>query len=1143
VNLDWYRNEGNEGFFTRRPIITNNDIAWTVRGNDLDSNGDADLVAMMGNGNGTSNIKVYRNNGAGVFSSPLNLSTPTNGTESETYLHLADINTDGAMDILAYRDNSNNIVWYQNNGALIFTEKIISNKPENQTLSSADVDGDGDIDILSVGTSSILELAWYENDGNENFITHPVTVTNTKGVRLDHVKATDVDGDLDMDLVSAAYWFENDGLENFTQHPINEGMNTGLKAASYGDLDNDGDMDLISTGTGYNWHENVSFMKVTAISPNNAGFSVAANTNISITFDQLINQATLSTKSIVVTSKWRGVIPGTYSGGGTNTITFNPTTDFLPGEDIEVAVTKRVRSNAGHALEINYGIDFKVKVSVAGAPTFSASQVTTHTTAPTGMDIADMDGDGDIDAVSCSSTELLLHINDGLGNFITTAIPITVAPKTVHATDFNKDGKMDIMVNANLTYIYLNDGNQNFIETLLSVQGGTLNMHGLGDVDRDGDTDIIYSNRWSDRTCDFFNSGSTVTTGTGRTEKIADLDGDGDIDFMKSTTISVLNLNNGYLNWTALNIDVSTVSADLADFDGDGDFDIVSSLTNSTLAWYDNNLNTVSKNFGVRKPFGTSLNHSWVAAADLDGDGDTDVAAVSASAGRVVWHKNQLNEASNNFSAAQFLPNSGSPIIVRIADLNGDGTMDLVVLSNTNNQLNWFANSSFPLPTITSFSPASGVVGTTVTINGTNFSATPANNTVNFNGVLANVTVSTTTSITTTVPLAATTGKITVTVAGNTATSASDFTVTTTSLPTIISFTPAAGITGATVTITGTNFSTTPANNTVKFNGTTAIVTASTVTSITTTVPAGATTGTITVAVAGNTATSATNFTVTTPVLPTITSFTPASGSIGTTVTITGTNFSTTPANNTLQFNGTTASVTASTATIITTTVPVGATTGKITVTVAGNSAISANDFTVNTNPTNQPPLIASNTSSAPINGIVTIDLLPLLSDPDDNLDLSTLSLNDNVSEQGAAASITAAFELVLDYGSVAFAGTDRISLSVCDLAGECDQQNLSIEVQGDVSIYNAISPNGDDLNKIFYIEYIDSLPETQKNKVTIYNRWGSQVFEVKDYNNTTKVFSGLNNSGNELPSGTYYYKIEFNNGKPNKTGYLALQR
>jgi len=361
-------------------------------------------------------------------------------------------------------------------------------------------------------------------------------------------------------------------------------------------------------------------------------------------------------------------------------------------------------------------------------------------------------------------------------------------------------------------------------------------------------------------------------------------------------------------------------------------------------------------------------------------------------------------------------------------------------------------------------------------------------------------------------------------------------------VPTITGLAPASGAVGTSITINGTNFDTTPANNIIRFfNNVTATATSATATSITTTVPTSATTGKISVTVGCYTAISASDFTVTLP--PSIIGFTPPSGTIGATVTITGTNFSTTPPNNIVAFNGAAAIVTASTATSITTTVPTGATTGKITVTVAGNSATSANDFTVNTNPTNQPPLIASSSSAVPINGIVTIDLLPLLSDPDDNLDLSTLSLNDNVSEQGAAASITQSFQLVLDYGSVAFAGTDRISLSVCDLVGECDQQNLSIEVQGDVTIYNAISPNGDDLNKIFYIKYIDLLPETQKNKVTIYNRWGSQVFEVTDYNNTTKVFSGFNNNGGELPSGTYYYKIEFAAGKPNKTGYLALKR
>jgi hypothetical protein len=92
---------------------------------------------------------------------------------------------------------------------------------------------------------------------------------------------------------------------------------------------------------------------------------------------------------------------------------------------------------------------------------------------------------------------------------------------------------------------------------------------------------------------------------------------------------------------------------------------------------------------------------------------------------------------------------------------------------------------------------------------------------------------------------------------------------------------------------------------------------------------------------------SATNFTVGATPVPTITSFTPVSGVVGTTVTITGTNFNTTPVNNTVRFNGTTATVTASSATSITTTVPSGATTGKVSVQVGASTATSATNFTV----------------------------------------------------------------------------------------------------------------------------------------------------------------------------------------------------
>ena len=85
---------------------------------------------------------------------------------------------------------------------------------------------------------------------------------------------------------------------------------------------------------------------------------------------------------------------------------------------------------------------------------------------------------------------------------------------------------------------------------------------------------------------------------------------------------------------------------------------------------------------------------------------------------------------------------------------------------------------------------------------------------------------------------------------------------------------------------------------------------------------------------------------------PSVTSFTPTNGPIGTTVTITGTNFSSTIADNTVTFNGTQATVAAAISAQLTVTVPTGATTGKIAVTVGGTTVTSSADFTVTTSST-----------------------------------------------------------------------------------------------------------------------------------------------------------------------------------------------
>jgi uncharacterized protein (TIGR03437 family) len=102
-------------------------------------------------------------------------------------------------------------------------------------------------------------------------------------------------------------------------------------------------------------------------------------------------------------------------------------------------------------------------------------------------------------------------------------------------------------------------------------------------------------------------------------------------------------------------------------------------------------------------------------------------------------------------------------------------------------------NGGNSAPTITSFSPTSGQVGTSVTITGTNFSTTAAGNTVKFNGTTSIVTSSTATQIVTSVPTDATTGKITVAVSGSTATSSDSFTVNVTPASLSLSGTAAAG--------------------------------------------------------------------------------------------------------------------------------------------------------------------------------------------------------------------------------------------------------------------------------------------------------------------------------------------------------------
>ena len=158
--------------------------------------------------------------------------------------------------------------------------------------------------------------------------------------------------------------------------------------------------------------------------------------------------------------------------------------------------------------------------------------------------------------------------------------------------------------------------------------------------------------------------------------------------------------------------------------------------------------------------------------------------------------------------------------------------------------------------------------------------------------------------------------------------------------PTISSFSPTGGPAGTVVTILGSNFGLTTA---VKFNGRAATrFTVLSGTQLTATVASGTTTGPITVTGWNGTATSATSFVVGTA--PVVSSFAPATGPEGSTVVIRGAGFT---GATRVAFNGITATFTLNSATQLTATVPVGATTGPVAVTTPVSTAQSASSFVV----------------------------------------------------------------------------------------------------------------------------------------------------------------------------------------------------
>jgi hypothetical protein len=260
--IAWYKNTDGAGTFgAEQTISTNVIVPFSVYAMDLDGDGDMDVLSASINDN---KIAWYENtDGAGTFGAQNVISTDAN---KATSVYSTDLDGDGDMDVLSSSFSDNKIAWYENDGTGNFGSQIVISTAASGASSvyATDMDGDGDMDVLSASWTD-NKIAWYENtDGAGTFGAQ--NVISTVAMNASSVYATDMDGDGDMDVVSASNrddkiaWYENtDGDGTFGAQQVISTAALSTRSVYATDLDGDGDMDVLSASYADNkiaWYEN-----------------------------------------------------------------------------------------------------------------------------------------------------------------------------------------------------------------------------------------------------------------------------------------------------------------------------------------------------------------------------------------------------------------------------------------------------------------------------------------------------------------------------------------------------------------------------------------------------------------------------------------------------------------------------------------------------------------------------------------------------------------------------------------------------------------------------------------------------------------------------------------------------------------------
>ncbi len=488
---------------------------------------------------------------------------------------------------------------------------------------------------------------------------------------------------------------------------------------------------------------------------------------------------------------------------------------------------------------------------------------------------ADLDGDGWPDLVAANLA------NSGISVMRNSATPgsLSYDPKSDYAigsgangvwtADVDGDGKIDVIASAS------DDGTITILRNT-SVPGtitfaapitltGGLTPRGVvaTDIDGDGRPDIVLTSySYPNNTIAvYLNNGEVgkpsfypvagFTYTTGQYTSVCDVDGDGKADLVAanatSATLTVLRntSTSGNISFGPQQLSLPTsfpYMVATGDIDGDGKPDLACVNANgSGISLFRNTSAGSSITFDNRIDLPTLTSPVCIGLTDLDGDGQLDMIIVSQTTdGKVRVYKNLSHKGQLLFGTGIDFPVGTIPMALATADLNLDGKNDIITTGN-NTGLAILVNQVVAEPYVADYTPKTAITGTAVTITGRNFTSATA---VSFQGVAAtSFTINSDTSITAIVGAGATGSVIVTNPYGQD--SAAGFTYG--AVPSITSFSPLTGAVGSTLTINGTNFNPNDPANQVTIGGIRATILSATDHTFTVKVPAGTTYAPITV--------------------------------------------------------------------------------------------------------------------------------------------------------------------------------------------------------------------------------------------------------------------------------------------------------